>query len=150
MKLIAGFKLLAALSLISLTSIGQVTNGQRAEPKHARFPASRTTLQGEVWLSWQFPVREWFVEAAIVGYEAGYKEGCANGTRSKKSSKAIICPKSSLYHGKAFDYSTQMTDFYNQHPEDRDLPLAYLIHMLIGPKPKTLDEIHQWTSSVGQ
>jgi hypothetical protein len=36
-----------------------------------------------------------------------------------------------------------MTDFYTRYPEDRDLPLAFLIKMLMGPKPKTLEEIHQ-------
>jgi hypothetical protein len=45
-------------------------------------------------------------------------------------------------------YAEKMTDFYTKYPEDRDLPLADLIHMLIDPKPKTLDEIHQWVNSV--
>jgi len=36
-----------------------------------------------------------------------------------------------------------MTDFCTRYPEDRDLSLAFLIKMLMGPKPKTLEEIHQ-------
>jgi hypothetical protein len=147
--------LILTLGLISTRLLGQAGN-ERSESKHARFPASRTTMQGEVWLSWEIPVREWFVESALAGYKAGYDEGCKDAMKAHNGLQAgnqqklgeDICPNSRRFRNDALPYSRQMTEFYTAYPEDRDLPLAYLIQMLVGPKPKTLDEIHRWVSSI--
>jgi hypothetical protein len=158
MKSIFGLTLLAlAIGLSFVVSLGQAAGGEQVESKHARFPASRTTFQGEVWLTWDLPVRGWFVEAAIAGYKSGYDEGCKDAMADekgmqvgdRKKPEADACPNGGRFRNEALRYSQQMTDFYTRYPEDRDLPVAYLIQMLIGPKPKTLDEIHTWVSSIG-
>jgi hypothetical protein len=149
--------LFLAISQGPLFSSGQPANGQQAEPKHARFPASRTILEGEVWLTWNIPVQASFAEAALAGYRVGYDEGCEDATANQKGTRAgdrkkpkgDACPNGGRFRNEALRYSQQMTDFYTRYPEDRDLPLAYLIHMLMGRKPKTLLEIHQWVSSIG-
>jgi len=149
--------LVLAISPGPLLSPVQPANGQQAEPGHARFPASRTTLQGEYWLTLASPVQAWLVQAALAGYRVGYDEGCEDATANQKGTRAgdrkkpkgDACPNGGRFRNEALRYSQQMTDFYTRYPEDRDLPLAYLIHMLMGRKPKTLLEIHQWVSSIG-
>jgi len=148
--------LLLAVSPAPLFSPRQPANGQQAEPGRARFPASRTVLQGEYWLTLATPVQSWFVEAALVGYRVGYDEGCEDAAASRGGRRAGEamkperngCPNGGRFRNEALRYSQQMTDFYTRFPDDRDLPLAYLIHTLLGRKPKTLEEIHQWVSSI--
>lgn len=158
MKSRLGFLLLVlAIAFCPVVSLAQTSSGAQVDSKHARFPASRTTFQGELWLTWDLPVREWFVEAALAGYKTGYDEGCKDaaagrgrtGTDGSKKVETASCANGGRYSNEALRYSQQMTDFYSRYPEDRDLPLAYLVRMLIGPKPKTLEEIQQWVSSVG-
>jgi hypothetical protein len=135
-----------------------VGNGEGTETKHVGFPASRTTRQGEVWLSWENAVREWFVEAALAGYKTGYDEGFKDGMTTIKGSQTVdpqksedeVCPNGNRFRNEAPRYSKEMSDFYARYPEDRDIPLAYLIRMLVGTRPKTLKEIHEWATSIGQ
>jgi hypothetical protein len=98
--------------------------------------------QGDVFMSWQFPVREWFVEGALAGYRVGYDQGCADGKPTLEAAKphslelpTDACPSGRRFHDKSMFYAKQMSDFYTKFPEDRDLPVAYLIQMLIEPKP---------------
>ncbi|MGO9275169.1 MAG: hypothetical protein ACLQOO_33860 [Terriglobia bacterium] len=130
---------------------------QQMGRKYARFPASRgTTTPGELWLTWLTPVRVWFVEAALTGYTVGYDEGCSDAIAAMRGLPATgrqasedVCPNRGKFRNNAMHYAEQMTEFYKRYPEDRDLPLAYLTRMLLGRKPKTLDEIHQWVNSIG-
>jgi hypothetical protein len=59
---------------------------------------------------------------------------------------ANLCSNRSKMDNKTMFYADQMTKFYEKYPRDRDLPIAYLIQMLIGPQPKTIDEIHEWVN----
>jgi hypothetical protein len=148
MKSVTVLALLILIGTNSVTWCGQ--SGIIHPPLNSRFPGSRTTWQGEIWLGWLAPIQHWFVESAIAGYERGYDEGCADARAAVKRSQTrgqqnpeLDCPHSERFRNKAPYYSTQMTDFCTRYPEDRDLPLAFLIKMLMGPKPKTLEEIHQ-------
>ena len=111
------------------------------------------TPQGEVFLTWPFPVREWFVESAFAGFKAGYDEACHDrlgGEERDKNSQMSACPSTNRLDNKAIAYAKQMTEFYTRYPSDRDLPLNYLIRMLLAPKPKTLEEIHQSLGSTAR
>jgi hypothetical protein len=140
----------------SARPLGQAGTDEKTDTKHARFPASRTVMPGEIWLSWPFPFRVWFAQAALAGYRAGYDEGCRDAKTHGKGTQAgdrqkpedDVCPNGSRFRNEGIHYARQMTDFYTQHPEDRDVPLALLVAELIGPKPKTPDEIHQWLSNI--
>jgi len=150
------------LLMVRPGSTGSLSQGagdaQQHEGGHARFPASRgATLPGDLWLTWLFPVRVWFVESAVSGYRTGSDDGCtdARATMGRLQAGALraaedLCPNRREYDNKAILYAEQITEFYARYPGDRDLPLAYLIRMLLGRKPKTLDEIHRWVGSVGQ
>jgi len=148
--------LLLIINLALMTLLAQTT-GEHSESRRARFPESRTTWEGEVWIRWEFPIRQWFVQAALAGYDAGYDEACRNLMLADKSaadhpkSKDDDCVNGRRHlRGEAAKYSKAMTDFYTRYPEDRDLPIAYLVEMLLDPKPKTLEEIHAWVSNISR
>ena len=82
MKSIAILTLLVLiLGANSLRSLAQAGGPERSDSTSARFPGSRTTKQGEIWMGWIFPVQEWFVQGALAGYQEGYDEGCADAIR---------------------------------------------------------------------
>jgi hypothetical protein len=152
-------KFVSILSLLVLfagqstvPSLGQMAGNAQDESKYPRFPGSRTTMQGEVWLAWDTPIKAWFVEAALSGYKVGYDEGCKDATQKsdpeivKQQKTDELCSNGRRFRNKTLSYSQQMSEFYRKYPGDRDIPLAYLLQMLIGPKPKTLDEIHRWVA----
>jgi hypothetical protein len=147
----------AVLLSVSIFSVCQSAPQEKEAGHSARFPASRTIMPGEVWLSWETPIRQWFVKGFMAGYEVGYHEGCkdaasdAKTTQSDKSQDADrSCPNEEVFNNKAGVYERQMTEFYVKYPQDRDLPLPTLARMLVSRQPKTLQQVHDWVSSLGQ
>src|SRR5258708_1588954 len=144
-------KSMLALSLLALIACSNPASQDQSQRNGTRFPGSRATFQGDMLMSWPFPVRQWFVESAIEGYKAGYDDGCRDMKANLKGRQpggpepsTTLCPNREKFDHQAIFYAGQMTDFYTKYPEDRDLPIAYLIAMLLDPKFKSLDDIHQW------
>ncbi len=146
-------KLVFALLLLTVVSNPMNTSAQAVPRKRVgtRFPASRVNFQGDIWLTWLNPIRVWFVESALIGYEVGYGDGCADAMapmermrphgRQKENG---LCPNRLRLHHKAVEYTIQVNDFYTKYPEDRDIPIAFLLADLIAAKPKTFEEIHRF------
>jgi hypothetical protein len=115
--------------------------------KTARFPETRSYSPGDMWLSWSPSERTGFVRGFIVGQNDGFRAACAISIDANTTSASVnqgIDPcleKLHVFKKDLSDYGQFITDFYNKHSEDKDVPLRIL---LLQADQRTPEEVHQW------
>jgi hypothetical protein len=101
--------------------------------------AQRYCCEGDDWLRWNQPRRDAYVSGYILGYYRGYELGCEHGlengarsaTPSSENSPGGICSDKGFDFSKGSDYfSKEVTAFYRQYPENRDLLIDELLDQL--------------------
>lgn len=141
--------LLVALALLAGPEAACQSNGPVNAPgsKHTRFPGSRRTLQGDAWLRLEYPVRLWFIETAIASFNLGFEDGCRfPQQRADSRAGTDSCRDNKMRPEDTIPLVDQVTKYYKSYPMDRDLPISYLVQMLIGSSPKTFEQIHEWVN----
>src|ERR1700743_1321010 len=104
------FILLILFNSLLVMPLAQNTN-TNTNTKATRFPESRMTMQGDVFMSWPFPVREWFVQSALAGYNVGYHQGCIDAKLVTLKKTALIekaCSDGQIHKDKSMFYAEQM------------------------------------------
>jgi len=98
-----------------------------------RFPESRSYSPGEIWLAWNQSERIGFVRGFILGHEEGYRLACTGD--------ALCLNKQHLFKKDLSQYEQCITEFYDRHSGDRDVPFRVL---LMQADRRTADELHEW------
>lgn len=136
--------ILASMIFCSLFCLTLPAYGQTGP---LRFPESRSYSPGKVWIGWSRAERIGFVRGFIVGNGAGYQSGCRAAESNSTDSKTVAnkfdpcLQERHLFRKEASFYEGFITDFYNRHESDRDVPFRVL---LLQADEKTPDEVHQW------
>jgi hypothetical protein len=134
------------ICLMLFLCVGSQLDGQSGS-RTARFPESRSYSPGDMWLKWSPSERTGFVRGFIVGHDDGFREACtilvaANNAATSVNGGIDPClVKLHLFKKDLSYYGQFITDFYNQHSEDRDVPLRIL---LLQADQRTPEEVHQW------
>jgi hypothetical protein len=109
--------------------------------------AERDRLEGALWLKWSIEHRDAFVMAYVEGYYDGYSHGCQEGTKPTSvtvQSESVPpyqeCINRKLDLAKGTDLAEEVTKFYQQYPENRNLFVREIL-LEIG-KGKSLLDIH--------
>ena len=137
-----------ALLLIGVFSF-LILNTGAAQTKTDPTPAP----SAEWWLSWSLEQRFLFVEAYLFGYGRGVTEACLAANNLFELDKLIYdlneivsarCFRHTKDYSKESDhYADVITEFYTKHVEYRNIPLTYMITLLIDGRYQTADELYQ-------
>ena len=114
----------------------------------APLPGQRVWRQGDTWMKWSDSSRE----AYFMGYGEGYSKSrvelCAELTRkahleAKTESSENPCGPGDLDLSKGSGYFVkEITEFYKQYPQDRNLYLDEVLEQLA--KGLTIEQIHNY------
>jgi hypothetical protein len=133
-------------ALILLLCVGLKLDAQSGS-QTARFPESRSYSPGHMWLKWSPSERTGFVRGFIVGRDDGFREACMISADANNAAISVnggfgSCLERLHLFKKDLSYYVQfITDFYNQHSEDRDVPLRILLPQA---DQRTPEVVHQW------
>jgi hypothetical protein len=126
-----------------------------------RIAESRGDLPGDLWIGDLQPIQNWFTTLAVEAHEKGYEAGCQEAALVSLSPGQNVdlrvtelCPPPKPREQDpmrdAFRYRDEITEYYQRYPGHRDVPLDYLLYMLMSPHPLSLDEIHGQVSMLSQ
>ena len=136
--------------LVILSSCGYNPDYSPNQKYHStRFPQTRTISEAKVWLHWSVAERIAFVRSLVIGYREGTHDVCnaATGVSDSRSTcrqRTEHLPSSVSWLGtdqKVNGYSKAMTEFYEGHSEDDDVPITVLFGWLAFEQ-KTPTAIH--------
>ena len=123
--------------------------GSNSRYHSTRFPQTRTISQAQVWLHWSESDRTAFVRGLVVGYRQGNHDACNTGdgrvapSACEQRTERLPPSVSALITDDAVhEYSKEMTKFYENYPEDDDVPITVLFQWLVFER-KSPAEIHQ-------
>jgi hypothetical protein len=139
-------KFYARLVPMLLLCVNMRLDGQSGS-KTSRFPETRSYSPGDMWLSWSPSERTGFVRGFIVGQNDGFRAACTISIEANTDSTIVnqgsdaCLEKLHLFKKELSDYSRFITDFYDKHSEDKDVPLRIL---LVEADQRTPEEVHQW------
>ena len=114
--------------------------------------ASPPRWRGEEWLAWSPQVRSVYGEAYLAGYLNGKLDACnaamdlfeLDKPTDLSNTVATRCRSHAKSYSKTSEYYVKViTDFYQEHPEYRNFPYAYLMFLMTDNWYKTADEIYQ-------
>jgi len=105
--------------------------------------------EAKVWLHWAASERLAFVRGMIIGYRKGNNDICnaltglsaSQSTCRQKTERLPSSVSALVTQENVNDYSKAMTEFYESHPEDDDVPITVLFGWLVFEQ-KTPTEIH--------
>jgi hypothetical protein len=131
--------------------------GQDSQERASRFPDSRGSFQGDLWMGWNHSQRDMFIRGFLVGHHEGFRRGCGTAvdvvkpiTRPAESPEDTPIGRclagEQVFRKEASYYEDFVTGFYTEHPEDRDLPLRILLE---DSEEKTPGQVHEWVNKVG-
>jgi len=105
------------------------------------------------WLSWSPEQRVIFAEAFQTGYWRGVSEACHAAdtlfeldkpTYDLNETVVARCVRHTKSYSKDPDhYASVITQFYDKHVEYRNIPLTYMMMLLIDGRYQTADEIYR-------
>jgi len=114
-----------------------------------RFPQTRTISEAKVWLHWTDSERLAFVRGLVIGYRQGNDDLCngAGGAIAQsichQTTEQLPSSVSALVIDDPInEYSKAMTEFYENHPEDDDVPITVLFRWLVIER-KNPTEVHK-------
>jgi hypothetical protein len=120
--------------------------------RSTRFPETRTVSEAKAWLRWRGSERVAFVRGYFIAYRRGVEQGCRLApeiTRPSVRDQACASEMEQLpsrvqsifLDEEVTRYASAITTFYEDYPEDDDVPISYLIEELrfVGKSPV---EIH--------
>ena len=125
-------------------------DGPNSRYHSTRFPQTRTISESKVWLHWSDSERLAFVRGLIIGYRQGNDDACNGGAGvtvaqdSCRQRTERLPPSSAslVTDDPVNEYSKAMTKFYENHPEDDDVPIDVLFRWLVFER-KNPTEVHR-------
>lgn len=114
---------------------------------------------GFQWLEWNADARAVFVFAYIGGYHRGTVQACTisdelvpQGIDGEPVTGRILprCfAQTRSFSEKVEFYVERITEYYQEYPEDRFVPAAYILPMFSDQDAKPLEEIHRMAQTCG-
>lgn len=103
--------------------------------------------EGETWMRFSPMQRDGFVRGYIVAYRDAAHHGCSFG----KGPDYSACMDEMPQFGKpAESYVSSMTEFYTRYPQDRTLPLTFLLDFLSDQHSAGLGDIDRWCDELSR
>ena len=142
--------------LLAVVSFGHSAKSQTNSRK-IHFPNARTSKDGDIWLQWDRSHRLGFVEGYLRGNHDGHEKGCLSAQEVKsetsKTETSLLGMTQCLKTEKSFSgpvdiYANKITEFYQQFPSDREIPMIYVLTFLSDEDKKDFKQIHQWYLSL--
>jgi len=133
--------LLGAALCFLISSTSNPDYAPNPKYRSTRFPETRTVSEAKAWLHWSGTERIAFVRGYFVGYRRGAEHGCTVGAATLEPSRRDQTCASDAEHlpshvqpifvdEEVARYASAMTTFYEDYPEDDDVPISYLIESL--------------------
>jgi hypothetical protein len=102
-----------------------------------RAPAQRDCCQGDWWLRWDQGQRETYFFGYATGYSQGLTDGCKRGDALTNNETSSAFPFTKCLQENTPDFSknedyyvSSITEFYNGHPEVRDINPYEVLYLL--------------------
>ena len=144
---------LSGIGLIVLTC--SYSAAAQASSGTVHFPSARTVKDGDLWIGWDKVQRLAFINGYIQGNRDGHQKGCgtaeqivAGGVVSKVMNELVThCLKSEAFTKSPDNYAESITNFYQEYPQEREVPIRVLFQLMSDESGKTPEQMHAWFAS---
>lgn len=149
-----GISTVSLIGIIVLTACSYSGVGQTNLGQTVHFPSARTEKDGDTWIIWDKAQRLAFIDGYIQGNRDGHQKGCGTAEQliaANAGAKKVIngllkrCLESKASFTKApDDYEESITSFYQEYPQDREVPMRLVFQFMSDESGKTPEQIHAW------
>jgi hypothetical protein len=148
-------RVISAFLLVAPSVIAIGLKDHQTPPRNTStiFSTHRRDGDGNLWLRWDQSERKTYLSGYLDGYHSGHDEGCGTAIdilAPTPSQLRLKDPSRNCNNAEAHwlnpdqSYADQITDFYSRFPDERDVPLPFMLWAMSGGNEWSAQKIHEW------